>query len=209
MEFIFVDGGSTDGTVERIHEIQADHADKDIKFMVQSGRGKANAVFEAMDKAEGEILMILDSDLTVPPEELPKFYDAVIGGHGEFINGCRLVYPMEKHAMRFLNMAANHVFALLFSWLLGFRIKDTLCGTKVLSKQNYQKIADGRAYFGQFDPFGDFDLIFGAAKNDLKIIEIPVRYGARTYGQTNISRFSDGWLLIKMSCIAFWKLRLR
>ncbi|UCD29339.1 MAG: glycosyltransferase [Planctomycetota bacterium] len=209
-ELIFVDGWSTDGTQDEIKRCIETYPDKTIRFIPQQGRkGKGQAVRQGFDAAQGEVLMILDADMTVAPEDLPKFYNALAEGKGEFINGTRLVYPMEEKAMRFLNKCGNRFFSLLFTWLIGQRFRDTLCGTKVLTKQNYQRIAAGRAYFGEFDPFGDFDLIFGAAKNDLKIIEIPVRYGARIYGETSISRFRDGWLLLKMSWVAFWKLRLR
>jgi hypothetical protein len=152
--------------------------------------------------------MILDADLTVPPEDLPKFYEAIISGKGEYINGTRLVYPMDNEAMRFLNFWANRTFSLLFSWLLNQRLTDTLCGTKVLTKQNYLKIANNRDYFGDFDPFGDFDLIFGASKLNLKIVEVPIRYSERKYGETQISRFRHGWLLLKMVVFAFRKLKI-
>jgi len=151
--------------------------------------------------------MILDADLTVPPEMLPRFYEAIASGRGEFINGTRLVYPMETEAMRFLNHVANQVFSWLFSWLLNQRFTDTLCGTKVLSRRHYRQIAANRGYFGDFDPFGDFDLIFGAAKLNLKIVEIPVRYTSRQYGETQISRFRHGWLLLRMVVFAFRKLK--
>lgn len=206
-ELIFVDGHSTDGTVERILETQRAHPERDIQFLTQPGSGKANAVFYAMDRATGDLLMILDSDLTVPPEELPRFYEAYAAGHGEFINGSRLVYPTEDRAMRFLNMVANHAFALIFSWLLGFRIKDTLCGTKVISARHYRDLQANRGYFGDFDPFGDFDLLFGAAKLSLKFVEIPVRYKARTYGDVKIRRFRDGFLLLRMVLFALRKIK--
>ena len=151
--------------------------------------------------------MILDGDLTVPPESLPKFYNAIVTGKGEFINGTRLVYPMDGKAMRPLNEIANHFFSRLFSWLLDQRFTDTLCGTKVLTRANYEHIVANRAYFGEFDPFGDFDLIFGAAKLNLKIVELPVRYAARSYGETQISRFRHGLLLIRMVVFAFRKLK--
>ena len=151
--------------------------------------------------------MILDADLTVPPEDLPKFYDAIATGKGEYINGTRLVYPMEDEAMRTLNMMGNKFFSVMFSWLLGQRLKDTLCGTKVLSAENYRKLAANRAYFGNFDPFGDFDLIFGSSKLNLKLIEVPIRYRARKYGETNISRFRHGWLLLKMVVYAMNKIK--
>ena len=206
-ESIFVDGHSTDGTQGEIRRVMDVYPDKDIKMLVQDGTGKGDAVRKGFQQAKGDILMILDADLTVPPEDLPKFYRAIADGKGEFINGCRLVYPMEKQAMRLLNLLGNKFFGLAFSWLLNQRIKDTLCGTKVLFRKDYEKIADSRGYFGEFDPFGDFDLIFGASKLNLKIIEVPIRYRERTYGTTNISRFRHGWLLLKMTAFGFKKLK--
>lgn len=142
--------------------------------------------------------MILDADMTVPPEDLPRFYNSLVSGKGEFINGVRLVYPMQDQSMRFANMVGNKFFSLAFTWLLGQPIKDTLCGTKVLWRSDYEKIAANRQYFGDFDPFGDFDLLFGAAKLNLRIAEVPIRYRSRTYGQTNIDRWRHGWLLLRM-----------
>lgn len=221
-ELIFVDGDSTDGTVERIEEmIDRYRGQKDIKLIHQVPRGseeahtgkmlklgKGDAVRKGFDAASGDVLMILDSDLTVPPSELPKFYRAMAEGRGEFINGTRLVYDMEAGAMRFLNMLANHAFSVLFTWLLEQRIKDTLCGTKVLFKRDYESIRANRAYFGDFDPFGDFDLLFGAALLNLKIVEVPIRYRARTYGDIKIERWKHGVLLLRMSWIAAKKLKL-
>ena len=147
-------------------------------------------------------LVVLDADLTVPPEDLPRFYDALVSGKGDFINGVRLVYPMEQEAMRLANLIANKFFSLAFSWLLGQPIKDTLCGTKVLFRQDYELIAANRNYFGDFDPFGDFDLLFGAAKLNLRILDLPIRYKARTYGDTNIERWKHGLLLLRMTAFA-------
>lgn len=206
-EFIFIEGHSSDNTYEEMLRIKEAYPNKDIKVFRQSGKGKGNAVREAFDAATGEILMILDADLTMPPEELPKFYDALRYNKGEFINGSRLVYPMDKNAMRFLNLLGNKFFGLFFTYLLGQRLKDTLCGTKVLYKCDYEQIKRNRHYFGDFDPFGDFDLIFGAAKMNLKIAEIIIRYRDREYGSTQISRFSHGWLLIKMSAFAAKKIK--
>jgi len=206
-EIIFIEGHSADNTYEEMLRVQAAYPDKDIKVMQQSGKGKGNAVREAFDVATGDILMILDADLTMPPEELPKFYDALRLNKGEFINGCRLVYPMEKHAMRFLNLLGNMFFGWFFSFLLGQRLKDTLCGTKALYRSDYQAIINNRSYFGDFDPFGDFDLLFGAAKLNLKITEVIIRYKDREYGSTQISRFSHGLLLIRMSLFAARKIK--
>lgn len=209
-EIIFVDGSSTDGTVEKIEEmIEKYRGKKDIKLIHQGeAKGKGDAVRKGFAAAQNDILMILDSDLTVPPEDLPKFYQALTEGRGEFINGTRLVYPMEKQAMRTLNIMGNKVFSWIFTWLLGQRIKDTLCGTKVLFREDYLRIAAGRSYFGDFDPFGDFDLLFGAAKLNLKIVEVPIRYRARVYGDIKIDRFRHGWLLLKMCIVALRKLKL-
>jgi hypothetical protein len=140
---------------------------------------------------------------------MPKFYEALAQNKGEFINGCRLVYPMEDEAMRFLNLLGNKFFGWFFSFLLGQRMKDTLCGTKVLFKTDYEVIKANRSYFGNFDPFGDFDLLFGAAKLNLKITEVLVRYRNRAYGSTQISRFKHGWLLIKMSLFAARKIKFK
>jgi len=207
-EIIFVDGHSTDGTPDEISRVIGQHPEKDIKFMVQTGKGKGDAVQMGFAKASGEILMILDADLTVPPEDLPKFYRAIANDHGEFINGCRLVYPMEKQAMRFLNLIGNKFFSIVFTWILNQRFKDTLCGTKVLFKRHYIKIRENRGYFGHFDPFGDFELIFGAVKQNLKIVEIPVRYRERTYGKTNIKRFQHGLLLFRMTLFGYKKFKV-
>jgi len=208
-ELIFVDGNSTDGTVEEIETLRASHPERDIKLIHQgSGRGKGDAVRKGFAAARGDVLMILDSDLTVAPEDMPKFFHVIASGQAEFVNGSRLVYPMEARAMRFLNKCGNRFFGILFSWLLNMPIRDTLCGTKALLRQNYQKIANNRHYFGECDPFGDFDLIFGAAKAALKFVEVPVRYGARRYGQIKIRRFRDGLLLLRMSWVALRKLKM-
>lgn len=206
-EIIFVDGHSTDGTPEEIRRVMAAYPGKDIKLLMQDGKGKGDAVRKGFAQASGDILMILDADLTVPPEDLPKFYDAIASGKGEFINGCRLVYPMESQAMRTLNLIGNKFFSMAFSWLVNQRIKDTLCGTKVLFRRDYERLAANRHYFGDFDPFGDFDLLFGAAKLNLHIVEIPIRYQDRTYGTTNIRRFAHGWLLLKMTVYGFFRLK--
>ena len=207
IEIIFIEGHSKDGTFEEIERVKAAYPEKDIKAMRQPGKGKADAVFTAYDVARGDVLMILDADLTMPPEQLPKFWDAIKSGKGEFINGSRLVYPLEEDAMRFLNLIANKIFSYLFSWLLNERYTDTLCGTKVMRRTDYYRLRDGKAYFGDFDPFGDFDLIFGASKLNLKAIDLPIRYAARSYGETQISRFRHGIMLLKMVVFAFFKIK--
>jgi len=201
-ELIFVEGHSKDDTYAAIEREIASHPATLSLLLRQPGIGKADAVRAGFDKATGDVLMILDADMTVPPEDLPRFCEALVSGRGEFINGVRLVYPMEQEAMRTLNFLGNKFFSLAFSWLLGQPIKDTLCGTKVLWKKDYEQIAANRSYFGDFDPFGDFDLIFGAAKLNLKIVDLPIRYRERTYGTTNISRWKHGLLLLRMVAFA-------
>ncbi len=208
-EIIFIEGHSKDGTYEEIERVAKLYPDKNIKYSRQDGIGKGDAVRKGFGMATCDILMIQDADLTAPPEELPKFYEAMATGKGEFINGSRLVYGMESNAMRFLNLLANHAFAVLFSWTLGQRVKDTLCGTKVLFRKDYELIAANREFFGDFDPFGDFDLLFGAAKLNRKIVDLPVKYKSRTYGTSQISRFSAGVLLLRMNILAIKKFKLR
>ncbi|MBI4649509.1 MAG: glycosyltransferase [Bacteroidia bacterium] len=207
IEYIFIEGNSQDNTWDEILRVKEKYKDLNIVAVKQSGKGKGNAVREGFDIATGDMLMILDADLTTPPDELPKFYKALAENKGEFINGCRLVYPMEKQAMRFFNLLGNLFFSAFLSFILGQRLKDTLCGTKVLFKKDYEIIKNNRAYFGDFDPFGDFDLLFGAAKLNLKIVEIIVRYKERQYGATQISRFKHGLILLKMSFFAAKKIK--
>jgi glycosyltransferase involved in cell wall biosynthesis/SAM-dependent methyltransferase len=228
-EIIFVDGASTDGSVEEIKRVQEKFRnEKNIRLIHQlpseeiaqhfaqkedRGKmlslGKGHAVRLGFEAASGDVLMILDADLTVPPEDLPKFYAAIAENRGELINGTRLVYPLEKEAMRLLNILANKIFSMIFTWLLEQPVKDTLCGTKVLLARDYGHIAANRHFFGDFDPFGDFDLLLGASKLNLKIREVPIRYVPREYGNIKIERFKHGLLLLKMSWIAFRKLKLR
>ena len=209
-ELIFVDGNSSDGTVEEIEAVIREYnGPLSLRLIPQGdGKGKGDAVRKGFAAAKNEVLMILDSDLTVPPEDLPKFYRALVTDKGDFINGVRLVYPMEGEAMRFLNLLGNKFFSSALSWLLEQPVKDSLCGTKVLYKSAYEQIARHRSFFGDFDPFGDFDLLFGAARLNLRIVDLPVRYRARTYGETKIDRFAHGWLLMKMTAFGFKKLRM-
>jgi hypothetical protein len=207
-ELIFVEGGSSDGTWETIANAIKDYRGPlKLSAYQQTGQGKGDAVRLGFAKAAGDVLMILDADLTVPPEELPVFYDVIARGLGDYVQGTRLVYPMQPGAMRFFNRVGNQAFSHLFTYLLQQPIKDTLCGTKVLRRRDYQRLAAARHVFGDFDPFGDFDLIFGAARLNLKIVEVPVRYQERLYGSTNISRWKHGWLLLKMSAVAASKLK--
>jgi SAM-dependent methyltransferase len=206
-EFIFVEGNSTDNTWEVLQALPKDHQGREIKVTKQPGKGKGDAVRHGFSLATGDMLLILDGDLTMPPEELPKYIEAMESGVTDVANGSRLVYIMDKKAMQFANLIANKFFGLAFSWLLGQRLKDTLCGTKVLWKEDYDAIVANRAYFGDFDPFGDFDLLFGAAKLNLKIKDIPIHYKERTYGSTNIQRWKHGVILLGMLMVAAKKLK--
>jgi len=206
-ELVFIEGHSRDETYAAIEQAIKAHPERPAVLFKQPGKGKADAVRLGFEKASGDVLMILDADLTVRPEDLPRFYEALVSGTGEFINGVRLVYPMQEQAMRFLNLIGNKLFSMAFSWLLGQSIKDTLCGTKVLWKRDYERIVANRSYFGDFDPFGDYDLIFGAAKQNRKIVDMPIRYQERTYGATNIDRWRHGLLLFRMVLVAAFRLK--
>ena len=205
---MFVEGGSKDDTRGEIERQIAAHPELDSKLVVQAGTGKGDAVRAGFGVASGEVLVILDGDLSVDPEDLAKFYRALAEGRGELINGSRLVYDVPPDAMRFLNLLGNKLFSRLFQAITGHRAKDTLCGTKMLERRDYELIARERSYFGDFDPFGDFDLLFGASRLGLKIVDLPVRYRSRTYGATNISRFRHGLLLARMTLFAFWKFQV-
>jgi glycosyltransferase involved in cell wall biosynthesis len=207
-EIVFVEGGSTDDTRAEIERQIGLHPTRRLSLHVQKGRGKADAVRLGFERAGGAIVMILDADLTVSPEDLPKFHDALVSGRAQLVNGSRLVYALEPGAMRFLNVVGNKVFALIFGFLIGQFVKDTLCGTKALLRSDYELIAANRAALGEFDPFGDFDLLLGAARLGLKISDLPVRYGSRRYGETNISRFQHGLLLLRMTGVAFRKFKI-
>lgn len=206
-EIIFVEGHSRDDTWTEIQRVQAANPGRPIKILRQSGEGKGNAVREGFAASSGDILMILDADLTVPPEDLPKFYSVIATGKAEFANGVRLVYPMQRKAMPFLNLCANKFFSIAFSWLLGQPVKDTLCGTKALARCDYDRIAANRGYFGDFDPFGDFDLLLGADKLNLRLSDVPIHYQDRTYGSTNIRRWTHGLLLLRMLLFVARKLK--
>jgi SAM-dependent methyltransferase len=206
-ELIFIEGHSRDSTYEVI--LQQTQAQPHIRARLQrqAGVGKGDAVRLGFAQATGEILAILDADLTVAAEDLPRFVAALTAGKADLVNGVRLVYPMEEEAMRYLNLMGNKLFGLGFSWLLGQKVRDTLCGTKVLWRSDYQRIAANRAHFGDFDPFGDFDLLFGAARLNLKILDLPIRYHRREYGQTNVERWRHGWLLLRMLLFAMRRLK--
>jgi SAM-dependent methyltransferase len=206
-EFLFVEGNSSDDTEAAIRRAIETHPERPMRLLKQTGKGKGDAVRAGFAAARGEVVLILDSDMGVAPEDVPQFVHALVRGKGEMINGSRMVYPMEGRAMRFLNLLANKGFAFLFSWLLGQQVRDTLCGTKALYREDYERIAANRAFFGDFDPFGDFDLLFGASRLNLRIVDLAVRYHERTYGTTNISRFRHGLLLLRMSVFAARKLK--
>lgn len=209
IEILFVEGNSSDGTWEEIQRLVAVYGDRfKLKAFQQKGRGKNDAVRLGFSHATGDVLTILDADLTMPPELLPRFYDAWRLGHGDFINGNRLVYPMEGEAMRPLNLLGNRFFAKALSFVLGVPVGDSLCGTKLLARRDYERLVEWRNKFGDFDPFGDFELLFAASEMALGIVDLPIRYRARTYGSTNISRFRDGWLLLRMTVYGFFRLRL-
>jgi glycosyltransferase involved in cell wall biosynthesis/ubiquinone/menaquinone biosynthesis C-methylase UbiE len=207
-ELIFVEGGSQDDTRAEIERQIARHRERDISLIPQMGRGKGDAVRTGFAAAKHDVLMILDSDLSVAPEDLPKFYRALVDGRADLVNGSRLVYDLHPGAMRFLNMVANKLFSLALRLIIGQYVKDTLCGTKALRREQYERIAAGRDYFGDFDPFGDFDLLLGAGRLGLKIVDLPVRYYPRRYGETNIRRFRHGLVLLRMTAFAFWKFRV-
>lgn len=208
-EILFVEGHSNDGTWEEIERVRDAYTGRvRIVALRQTGKGKADAVRLGFENATGELLTILDADLTMPPEMLPRFVDAYRAGTADFINGSRIVYPMEGGAMPFLNRFGNVFFAKALTWVLDTRIGDSLCGTKLVRRDDYARMKAWRRDFGDFDPFGDFELLFPAAVLGLGVIDVPIQYRARTYGSTNISRFTHGLLLLKMTLLGALRIKL-
>jgi len=208
VEIIFVEGHSSDGTWEEMQRVIPLYQSRfQLSCLRQTGIGKADAVRLGLEKSTGEVLTILDADLTVPPEQLDRFYDAYCRGLGDFINGSRLVYPMEGEAMQFLNRLGNMFFARVLAAIMDVSIGDSLCGTKLFSREAYGRMAAWRRDFGDFDPFGDFELLFPASVFGLGIVDIPVRYLARSYGSTSISRFQHGWMLLQMTMAGLLRLK--
>lgn len=209
VEIIFVEGHSSDGTWEEIQRVANAYRHRfDIKTFQQTGKGKGDAVRLGFQNASQPLLTILDADLTMPPEMLGRFYDAYCRGLGDFINGSRLVYPMEGEAMRPLNRLGNIFFAKALSFVLNMHLGDSLCGTKLLARHDYGRMVQWRHDFGDFDPFGDFELLFPASVLKLGVVDVPVRYLARTYGSTNIQRFRHGFQLLRMSLIGLTRIKI-
>ena len=208
-EIIFCDDQSTDGTAEEVRRVQSCYLEKDIRLEHGPGVCKSRNVWTGFDAAKGDVLLILDADLTTIPEELPYFIDVIISGQAEFVNGSRLVYPVSQGAMNGANMLGNKFFSVAFTYLLGQRVKDTLCGTKVLWRSDWERIRPMLGSWGIEDRWGDYELLFGAAKLNLKILDLPVHYQERIYGSTKMTKvFRNGLVMLRMCWHGFLKLKL-
>lgn len=211
LEIIFVEGHSQDKTWDVIQNNLTKYKDKpllDVKGFQQTGVGKNDAVKLGFENCTGEVITILDADKTVDPAELYKFYTAYRDGKGDFINGCRLVYPMETEAMRFLNLLGNAFFAKTVGHVSSLNISDSLCGTKMMAKKDHDRLIEWRKDFGDIDPFGDFDLLLFAGVVGLGSVDISIRYRSRTYGSTQISRFIHGFKLLQIVVYSFFKVKI-
>jgi hypothetical protein len=207
-EIVFCDDKSTDGTAEEVLRVSDLHPGKDIRLVPGPGICKAQNVWTGFRAAKGDVLMILDGDLAVMPEELPCFLEALADGHGDFINGSRMIYPMQGQAMKYTNFLGNKIFSMMFSFLFGHYIKDTLCGTKVLWNRDFKRIEDFIGTWGIEDLWGDFDLLFGASRLHLKVHDLPVHYQDRVYGTSKMKRvFWNGYRMFRMWCAAWKTLR--
>lgn len=208
-EVIFVEGHSQDGTLEEIKRVAAKYGGSTpIRFTVQEGTGKADAVWKGFEVAKNDILIILDADMGVAPEDLPKFYEAMAFGGKRLVSGSRYAYEMEEGAMRPLNNIGNIFFAVFLSWVCGKKLTDTLCGTKAIFRSDFEQLKKTKFFKEMDDPFGDFKLLIGASLIGLSIVEVPVVYHRREYGATKISRFRDGWKLLKMMITVILKFKL-
>jgi SAM-dependent methyltransferase len=204
MEILFCDDKSTDGTADVVKRMQSLYPEREIRLIGGPGISKAQNVWTGFRAARGDVLMILDADLSVMPEELPVFLRALLSGRGDFINGSRLVYPMQRHAMKFANMLGNKFFSLVFSFLLNQRIKDTLCGTKVLWRRDWERLEPHLGQWGIQDLWGDYELLFGASRLSLRIVDVPVHYQERVHGLTKMNRvFANGLRMLRI-CRQAW-----
>ncbi len=198
-ELVLVEGGSSDGTWERIQATVNDYRGPyKIQTLRQSRAGKANAVYEAVAAAKHQLILILDADLTVPPADVPRFYQAYQQSRGDLVNGDRMSLPMEPGAMRFLNRLGNRFFSKWLTHMIRARMPDTLCGTKLLPKQDFERVLRWCDDFDLQDPFGDFSLLMAAGDLGLGITNVEIKYRARVHGITQIHRFRDGLKLMRM-----------
>jgi len=201
-EIIVVNDGSVDGTSQIVREMQS--GCQDLRIISYSpNRGKGYAVRRGFEAALGDVLMILDADMSVLPEELPRFLSSLEEGKAEAVNGTRMVYPMEGQAMPYLHLFGNKIFSIIFTWLMGRRLTDTLCGTKAILREDFKKMEMGRC------PWGDFDILLGVAKLGLKMVEVPVHYKARRAGKSKMRTFRHGLLLIGMCLYGLKELKLK
>lgn len=192
-EIIVVNDGSTDGTAEKVRALQKEISN--LKLVDYSpNRGKGQAVKQGFDAATQEVIMILDADVSTPPEELPRFFEPLNRGVCQFVNGTRMVYPMEEQAMRTVNLFFNKMFGYMMSFITQQTLTDTLCGTKALYRSDYKRMQWG------IDRWGDFDLLFGAAKMGSKIMEVPVHYLTRQSGESKMKSLKHGIHLL-IACV--------
>jgi len=206
-EIIIPCGISEDNTVNVAKMISDSEDYFQVTSFIQSGKGKANAVWEAIQKSSGDVLAILDADISVDPETIPDFFEIIDSNNADFVNGTRLIYQMEKGAMRYINHLGNRLFQFFVGGIVSYPLTDSLCGTKVFKRELYDDLIWWQKKLKYSDPFGDFDLIFTAAFTGRKIIEYPIHYRSRTYGSTQISRFKDGFKLIKYLIYSFFVFR--
>ena len=195
-EIIFSYGKSKDNTLKVMKQITQSNKLFKFKLVKQTKNGKANAVWEALNVVENDLIAILDADISVDPETLSDFFDIIEKNNADFVNGTRLIYDMEKNSMRFLNRIGNRFFQFFISKIIKEALTDSLCGTKVFKKSYLNDLYFWQNIFGKKDPFGDFDLIFAAAYSGQKIVEMPIVYRERKYGTTQIARFKDGFKLL-------------
>lgn len=197
-EVIIIEGGSSDNTWTEALALQ--NKFPNLKAIRQDGKGKFDAVRKGLAFSCGELIVIWDADGTVRPIDCEKLISTAVKEQRTTI-GNRLKGTRHPDSMRLANLVGNYAFAALWSLVLGGKIHDLLCGSKVFTRVDFEGIP---SWVLKTDPFGDFSLVASAIVNRRSPISIPVDYFPRDYGQTNIKRWSSGVKLLSTSVFCFF-----
>ena len=209
-EYLFGDDNSMDKTIDEIDKLSKKLNNNKILKYNGPGVCKSENVYKGIELSSGDIIVVYDADLTVDFKDVEFSIDILKNTNADFINCTRMIYPQKDGAMKFSNFIGNSIFANLFSLLFRKKITDTLCGTKIFFKKDWVKIKKNITGLGVKDLWGDFDLLIGAYKNNLKITEVPVTYHERKEDNTKMtSVFLNGIRMLSIVLVAFYKLRLK
>jgi glycosyltransferase involved in cell wall biosynthesis len=198
-EIIFVEGGSHDKTYEEIESLLKRCPNSRIRLIKQMGHGKFNAVLSGYHASNADFFVIWDGDNTIPCSDQQKMIDLFLERSQEpvFVTANRITVHREDNAFRFINLIGNFLFSFLVLLVFRVKIPDVLSGTKIFHRNLlHEDITCNRAL--EADPFGDLYLLSRASKVGCEILSIPCKYKERTYGISNIGRWSGGLAMLKL-----------